>query len=154
MPLVSFDTKNPVYAMMTGGNNSTGAATTNLFQFASTFISSNGVIRNSASRVTVSEHGFYELICNLSVFVISSTNVTVAIQKGINGVFSTEGLTPSASNVQSFSSSYKFVFELNKNDYIELGTLVSGGSPSTNLTRCYFGGTDNIYATTTIKKLR
>lgn len=154
MPLVSFNREVPVYAMMTGGSNSTGSSTTNLFQFSETFVASNGITRNSASRVTVSEHGFYELICNLSVLVISSSSVKVQIQKGINGSFSTEGETPIANTVQSFSSSYKFVFELNKDDYIELRSTVSGGSPSANITRCFFGSTDNIFATTTIKKLR
>lgn len=153
MPLISFDTKAPVYAMMTGGDNSVGAATTNLFQFASTFVASNGITRNSASRVTVPEDGFYELICNLSILVLG-TSLTVSMQKGVNGVFTTEGTNPTASGICAFSSSYKFVFDLNKGDFVELRILVSGGAITTNLTRCMFGNSDTIYATNTIKKLR
>ena len=125
MSLIDFKEQSPPYMVISGTNPVDIASTTNFLYFQN-LKSSNRITKTSDTRITFDEDGVYEISfsCRLSANSVSVQFYSMAIQYGINGVWTTLDSCTSGGFIWIVSSRSSFIIEVNAGDYLELRSLM------------------------------
>lgn len=124
---------------MVGTTTVGGANSTVLFPFANTFVSSNGINRDSATRISVIEAGFYELIIPLAVRAAHGSGfIPDSIQYGVNGVWTNLTTSGSVNTGNGFFGQFNIVVEIPAGGYFELRSVTSL-APTAHTVYCSMG---------------
>lgn len=139
MSLIRSNRANPIYALMRGTSSAVGANTTAMIPFADTFISSNGINRVSATRVSVDEAGFYEIVIPIEVRVSHASGFIIdSIQMGVNGTWTNLTTSPATNTANGFLGNYSIIVSLAAGAYFELRS-VTGAGPTAHTVYCNVG---------------
>lgn len=140
MSLIRSNRANPIFALMRGTSSSVGANTTAMIPFANTFISANGINRVSATRVSVVEAGFYEIVIPIEVRASHPSGFIIdSIQMGVNGVWTNLSTSPLINTANGFLGNYSIIVNLAEGDYFELRSVTST-VPTAHTVYCNIGG--------------
>lgn len=139
MSLIRSNRQDPIFALMKGTSNAVGANTIAMIPFAEEFISSNGITRDSSTRVTVIENGFYEIVIPIEVRASHPSGFIVnSIQMGVNGSWTNLTTSPVTNTSNGFIGNYSIIVGLNDGDYFELRSVTSAG-PTAHTVYCNMG---------------
>jgi len=149
MSLIDFKEQSPPYMVISGTAVVDIPSTTNFFYFQS-LKASNRITKTSDTRFTFQEDGVYEVnfSCRIAANSSSVQFFSMAIQYGINGVWTTLESCTSGNFIWVNYSRLSFIIEVNAGDYLELRSLM-GASMDQNITYVSIDG----FSTSSIKRL-
>lgn len=134
MALIDFKSPTQPYMVFTcAPAQDFGATLTAFFNLASTVTASSDIIKTSNTRLTFSVSGVYEF--EFTAYGIKNTSAagTISHQYGINGSFVTF-TTTSAAGIAIVGGIHSLIFQVNAGDYFEMRQVLTGGTPSQNVT--------------------
>lgn len=142
----------PAFASFIGTSVSS-TATTVLLSFANTVVNSLNIARTSATRITPSVAGTYELVFDISTTSNISTTRNISIQYGVNGVFTTiQTFAQPAGITGEYIINQKCMITIAASDYIEMRVSLSG-APSSTILYNFLSNSASTSGSITIKRV-
>lgn len=152
MALIEQNESIPPYFVGKGSQN-VSSASASFYNIANSVIKSNKINRISNNRISFDEGGTYEAFLNAATFISTSSTIVSNIQIGINGVFVNYSTSSASSSNLTYNGVFKFIFKVDKGDYIEIRSLLSGVASSHNTSPWFSLGSGEAIIPFTVKRI-